>query len=208
MDVSIKAFCPKCFMTFEAGKNSSRAVKHTQILHCDKIPCTRKGTWCIRKFSSINSANRHTYCYTKEQVDKWSESCKISPDLNLNFENLHISDIEDFLATSQDTMFPETLLEGPPYKYSNGLCISDIFNIVQRKMGKEFPNDNLNEIKNAFIKMGYTSAEVLRTAKMNQGNWEFVYRDFKHLGNSVVGVAHILKKILSKRQDISVKSKY
>ena len=70
MDPSIKAFCPKCFMTFKAGKNSSRAIQHIQIIHCDKISCNRPGADCVRKFSSRNSANRHTYCYTKEQVDK------------------------------------------------------------------------------------------------------------------------------------------
>ena len=188
-------------MTFEAGKNSSRALKHSQLAQCDRIPCSRKGSGCIRKFSSINSANRHTYCYTREQVDKWNHQCQITSDLNLKFEDLHISDVDEYLAASEEEelMFPEALPEGPPYKYSNALSISDIFTIVQRKMGKEFPEESLEEIKNSFSKMGYTSAEVLRTAKINHGNWEFVYREFKHLGTNVVGVAHIVKKILNKR---------
>lgn len=200
MDIAIKAFCPKCFMTFDAGKNSSRALKHSQIVQCDKIPCSRKGSGCIRKFSSINSSNRHTYCYTKEQVDKWNLSCQIPSDLNLKFEDLHISDVDEFLAASEEEiLFPEALPEGPPYKYPNNLCVSELFVVVQRKLGKEFPEETLAEIKNAFVKHGYTSAEVLRTAKMNQGNWEFIHREFRHIGNSIIGTAHIIKKILTKR---------
>ena len=200
MDISIKAYCPKCHMTFDAGKNSSRAIKHSQLPQCDRIPCSRKASGCIRKFSSVNSANRHTYCYTKDQVDKWNHLFQITSDLNLKFEDLHISDVDEYLAASEEELiFPQALPEGPPYKYSNALGISDIFLIVNRKLRKEFPEGSLNEIKNSFIEMGYTSAEVLRTAKMNHGNWEFVYREFKHLGTNIVGVAHIIKKILSKR---------
>lgn len=200
MEQQIKAFCPKCFMTFEAGKNSSRAIKHSQLPSCDKIPCNRAGSNCVRKFSSINSANRHTYCFTHEQVDKWDDSLKISMDLDLKFENLHITDIDDFLATSEELMFPESLPEGPPYKYPNSLTISELIAIIRTKLGKEFPSDILSLVKNAFIKKGYTSAEVLRTAKTNQGNWEFLFREFKQIGSEVVGVAHIMKKVLSKRE--------
>jgi hypothetical protein len=211
MDIPIKAFCPKCYMTFDAGKNSLRAASHSRLAQCDKILCRRKGSGCVRKFSSINSANRHTYCYTREQVDKWSDSLKISADLNINFENLQISDIYDtedigeFLATSEDLMFPEAVPEGPPYKYRNDLTISELFSVVQRKMGKEFPCQNLQDIKQCFISMGYTTAEVLRTAKRNQGSWEFIYRDFKHISTDIVGVSHILKKILSKKLKIDAK---
>lgn len=200
MEQQIKAFCPKCFMTFEAGKNSSRAIKHSQLASCDKVPCNRAGSNCARKFSSINSANRHTYCFTQEQIEKWDESLKISTELSLNFENLHITDIDDFLALSEDSMFPENLPEGPPYKYPNSLTISELIIITGRKLGKDFPSEKLSAVKNAFIKKGYTSAEVLRTAKMNQGNWEFLFREFKQLGSEVIGVAHILKKVLSKRE--------
>ena len=124
------------------------------------------------------------------------------PELDFKFESLNITDVDDFLATSQDFMFSENLPEGPPYKYSNDMTVTEIFDVVKRKMGKEFPLDQLNDTKNSFIKMGYTSAEVIRTVKMNQGNWEFIYRDFQHLGNHVVGLSHILKKILSKRQKV------
>jgi hypothetical protein len=199
---TVKAFCPKCFMTFEAGKNSSRATKHCLIVHCDKIPCNRAGSNCIRRFSSINSANRHTYCYTQEQVNNWSEALKISSDLNFNFGNLSIndSDISEYIAESEDEelMFPEKLEEGPPYKYSNSLTISEVFEVAKRKMGKEFPEQSLNLIRDGFMRMGYTSAEVIRTRRMNQGNWEFLYRDFKSI-SYIVGLSHILKKILSKK---------
>lgn len=197
MENQIKAFCPKCFMTFEAGKNSSRAIKHSQLSSCDKIPCNRAGSSCIRKFSSINSANRHTYCYTKEQVDKWSESMKISMDLNLNFENLQINDVDEFFA--DELLFPEAVPEGPPYKYQNNLGISELMVVLARKLGKEFPQDKLNAVKNAFLAKGYTSAAVFRTAKLNTGNWEFVYREFKGIGSEMIGLAHVLKDVLSKR---------
>jgi hypothetical protein len=130
-------------------------------------------------------------------VDKWSETLKISMDLSFNFESLQINDVDEFFA--DELLFPEPLPEGPPFKYPNELTISEVMVVVARKLGKEFPQEKLNQVKNAFLVKGYSSAGVLRTAKMNQGNWEFLYREFKQNGSEVIGLAHIMKKVLSKR---------
>lgn len=122
---------------------------------------------------------------------------KISMDLNLNFENLQINDVDEFFA--DELLFPEAVPEGPPYKYQNNLGISELMVVLARKLGKEFPQDKLNAVKNAFLAKGYTSAAVFRTAKLNTGNWEFVYREFKGIGSEMIGLAHVLKDVLSKR---------
>mmetsp|Transcript_28009 Transcript_28009/g.27683 ORF Transcript_28009/g.27683 Transcript_28009/m.27683 type:complete len:87 (-) Transcript_28009:428-688(-) len=66
----MKAWCPRCYMTFEAGKSSLRVVKHTKLDNCNAIPCNKPFSNCVRRFSSINSANRHTYCFTQDDVNK------------------------------------------------------------------------------------------------------------------------------------------
>ena len=115
----------------------------------------------------------------------------------MHFESLQISDVDDYLAISEEIVFTETTPK-LPYKYSNNLAISEIFLVIERKLGKELHADELLEIKNAFINIGYTNAEVIRNAQRNQGSWEFIYRDFKHIGTYAVEVLHILTKILSK----------
>lgn len=168
-------------MTFEAGKSSLRVVKHTQLENCNATPCNKPFSNCIRRFSSINSANRHTYCFTQGDVDKWDENNKISEEgfPDLNFEKLSISDIDNMLALdSKEEDQAENYVhftisdnnQSSPYKHPNSLNITELFDLVLRKMGKDYSQEILNRFKDAFEMLGYTNIGVLRTAKENRGN--------------------------------------
>jgi hypothetical protein len=201
MDSGIKAYCPKCFMTFEAGKKSTRAIKHAKLAACDKIPCSRTGADCIRKFASVNSANRHTHCYSQTQVDQWCEDLKLTFDLNIDFESLKISDAEQ-ARTEKDTNLQTDRSEGIEnlrFKYKNELTVSEVFEILKKKIGNKGKEINLEVVREGFITMGYTSAEVIRAAHRNQGSWKFVTKGFRYLSEDIVRIAIALKKILNKK---------
>ena len=78
--IKVKAYCGKCYQFFENGPYSKICKNHLEK-SCNLIECQKfrhKGEKeCIRKFTNINSANRHTHCLTKDEIDIWDPNWEI-----------------------------------------------------------------------------------------------------------------------------------
>ena len=78
--IKIRAYCNKCYQFFENGPYSKICKNHLGK-QCNLIECQKYNkngdNSCIRKFTNINSANRHTHCLTKEDIELWDTNCEI-----------------------------------------------------------------------------------------------------------------------------------
>jgi hypothetical protein len=78
--IKIRAYCNKCYQFFENGPYSKICRNHLQK-NCNLIECQKYNkngdNLCIRKFTNINSANRHTHCLTKKDIELWDSKCEI-----------------------------------------------------------------------------------------------------------------------------------
>ena len=78
--IKIRSYCSKCYQFFENGPNSKICRNHLKkscnLIECQKYKQNGENT-CIRKFTNINSANRHTHCLTREDVEIWDPNCEI-----------------------------------------------------------------------------------------------------------------------------------
>ena len=78
--IKIRAYCNKCYQFFENGPYSKICRNHLQK-NCNLIECQKYNkngdNLCIRKFTNINSANRHTHCLTKKDIELWDPKCEI-----------------------------------------------------------------------------------------------------------------------------------
>jgi len=225
----IKAWCCKCFMTFENGPKSQMVLNHLSLPDCDSFPCnkpSRPGNpACVRRFRCTNSANRHTYCYSNDQVQTWAQSLRVESDASV---------VDDFMLDSLVlTESPDAMLainsdggsEGqvirtpvkPEYKHyqpeereetlagdfavPDDVTITELIEQVKGVLGKEHPKKALSKVRNAYKRLGYTSVGALRIARLNQGSWEFLYRDFADVCPEVVAISHIVKYLLCKRPE-------
>ena len=78
--IKIRAYCGKCYQFFENGPYSKICRNHLEKT-CNLIECQKNKqngeNLCIRKFTNINSANRHTHCLTKNEIENWDSNCEI-----------------------------------------------------------------------------------------------------------------------------------
>ena len=78
--IKIRAYCNKCYQFFENSPYSKICKNHLSK-KCNLIGCQKYNkngnNSCIRKFTNINSANRHNHCLTKEDIDLWDSNCEI-----------------------------------------------------------------------------------------------------------------------------------
>ena len=78
--IKIRAYCNKCYQFFENGPYSKICKNHLEkkcnLIECQKFNKNGDNS-CIRKFTNINSANRHTHCLTKEDIELWDTKCEI-----------------------------------------------------------------------------------------------------------------------------------
>ena len=78
--IKIRAYCNKCYQFFENGPYSKICQNHL-LKNCNLIECQKFNkngdNPCIRKFTNINSANRHTHCLTKKDIEIWDTNCEI-----------------------------------------------------------------------------------------------------------------------------------
>ena len=78
--IKVRAYCGKCYQFFENGPYSKICRNHLEKT-CNLIQCQKFGQdgkqLCIRKFTNINSANRHTHCLTKNEVEIWDPNWEI-----------------------------------------------------------------------------------------------------------------------------------
>ena len=79
-NIKIRAYCGKCYQFFENGPYSKICRNHLEkscnLIDCQKYKQNGENV-CIRKFTNINSANRHTHCLTKEDIEIWDPNCEI-----------------------------------------------------------------------------------------------------------------------------------
>lgn len=212
----VKSWCPKCLMTFENGLKSQIVANHRSLYDCDRFPCNKPGSQCIRRFRNINSANRHTYCYNRELVSTWPSLMQIPRETEeLDLGSLALDDPSDYFADSKDVsiasdfgksgqsskFFEIDAFDAPPFKYSDDTTLSDMLDVVANYLGREFPKAALVRFKNGFKRMGFTSAQVFRIARENKGSWDYLYNEFLSLGPEVHGVAHVLKRVLCEKPD-------
>lgn len=212
----IKSWCPKCFMAFENGPSSQIVQIHMIRRNCDTYPCNKPNTDCVRRFRNVNAANRHIYCYSADQTYNWSDSLKLTADTvyeDFGFDNLHLGDSKDpneyqdsdYSAVDNTKLeskymhYSMHMDEGPPFQLPDNTNLTEIFTKASDILGQEFPKINLNKLKAAYKKMGYTSAHVFRLAKYNQGSWEFIYRDFAFVTPEAPGLTHVIKYLVSQK---------
>jgi len=78
--IKIRAYCSKCYQFFENGPYSKICRNHLQkscnLIECQKLKKSGENA-CIRKFTNINSANRHTHCLTQKDIEIWDPNCEI-----------------------------------------------------------------------------------------------------------------------------------
>ena len=78
--IKIRAYCGKCYQFFENGPYSKICRNHLEK-ECNLIECQKNRqngeNLCIRKFTNINSANRHTHCLSKNEIESWDSNCEI-----------------------------------------------------------------------------------------------------------------------------------
>lgn len=78
--IKIRAYCNKCYQFFENGPYSKICRNHLEK-ECNLIECQKLNkngdSPCIRKFTNINSANRHTHCLTQKDVEIWDKKYEI-----------------------------------------------------------------------------------------------------------------------------------
>ena len=78
--IKIRAYCGKCYQFFENGPYSKICRNHLEKT-CNLIECQKNKqngeNLCIRKFTNINSANRHTHCLSKNEIESWDSNCEI-----------------------------------------------------------------------------------------------------------------------------------
>ena len=143
--IKIRAYCSKCYQFFENGPYSKICRNHLEkscnLIGCQKYKQNGENT-CIRKFTNINSANRHTHCLTQKDVEIWDPNCEIQKCLGkktepenkfldiLNHNNNHISNINN------------NIFSGINKTNSNRSFFSEINNSL---------NMNLNNMNNIFI---------------------------------------------------------
>jgi hypothetical protein len=89
-NIKIRAYCNKCYQFFENGPYSKICRNHLKkscnLIECQKYKQNGDNT-CIRKFTNINSANRHTHCLTKKEVEIWDPNCEIQKCLGKKIEH-------------------------------------------------------------------------------------------------------------------------
>ena len=70
----VKAWCQECYQFFQNSPFTKICRDHIIKGKCNLVECKKKQTYqCIRKFTSINSENRHTHCISLEEAKKWDE---------------------------------------------------------------------------------------------------------------------------------------
>ena len=78
--IKIRAYCNKCYQFFENGPYSKICRNHLEkecnLIECQKLDKNGDNP-CIRKFTNINSANRHTHCLTKKDIEMWDKKYEI-----------------------------------------------------------------------------------------------------------------------------------
>ena len=138
--IKIRAYCSKCYQFFENGPYSKICRNHLEkscnLIECQKYKHTGENN-CIRKFTNINSANRHTHCLTKKDVEIWDPNCEIQKCLGKKTEpdNKFLDILNNNNNNNNFSGF---------FKNNNKSFLSDINNSMNM-------NFNINNMNNLFL---------------------------------------------------------
>jgi hypothetical protein len=310
----MRSFCGLCYQFFENSPYTKVCREHFQKGNCNTYDC-KKGTNCIRKFPNHNSANRHTYCFSEEEVSTWDDGIDIqkclanssiksnvcinnsvdslnktpeekeksklfksSPikneqlsilnssnnfnnnkdpfgELNnsLKFEFLdqsiikpntnnhnnitintlsehssHLFYIEKKIDPDEESLVDEfnkfyfneseankiteslrdnktinssKLDNKDSYIIKDDTSIDEIIELVYN--ATKIPKTALNKLKSAFKKRGLMTAEIIRLLRVKNGNWDFLYKDFKDVCTQIQGIAVYMESILEQKIKIN-----
>ena len=138
--IKIRAYCSKCYQFFENGPYSKICRNHLEkscnLIECQKYKHIGENT-CIRKFTNINSANRHTHCLTQKDVEIWDPNCEIQKCLGKKTEpdNKFLDILKDNNNNNNLSGF---------FKNNNKSFLSDINNSMNMNL-------NINNMNNIFL---------------------------------------------------------
>jgi hypothetical protein len=279
----MRSFCGLCFQFFENSPNTKVCREHYQKGNCNTYDC-KKGTNCVRKFPNHNSANRHTYCFSTDEVKTWDEGIDIQKCLgnksNVCINNSEISpEKEKNLIFSLNQSSEINVYQKDPFGELNNSIKYDIFeqsiikpnislnllpdqisqqffidkkvdcdteslvyefdkfnfNFVEKEVTKitenlkdksvisnkenyvvkddttieelielvynatKIPKNALNKLKSAFKKRGLMTVEIIRLLKAKNGNWNFLFEDFKDVCTQIQGIAIYLENLLEQK---------
>ncbi len=163
--IKIRAYCNKCYQFFENGPYTKICRNHLEK-NCNLIECQKfkqnVDNPCIRKFPNINSANRHTHCLTKKDIEIWDPKCEIQKCLGKKKES--------------DNKFSDIINDGNEYNDKN----SNI-NKNEKKTNKN--NTSMSNISNSFLNEINNSNGILNM-NLNLNNNIFLDNSNSFLDNN------------------------
>jgi hypothetical protein len=175
-----KAWCGDCFQFFEYGPNAKICKDHIIKGKCNLIECRKKSLSCVRKFPNTNSENRHTYCITKLEVDKWESRFKL----------------QECLGKKHNDSF------GPFNKANSNSPKSDICHLMNTLDNLQFEEDPFDEdLLGQFNNVNFNDGKFVKMeTKATQTDDEIIYDDIDidKLFEMIQNVTKIPKGILKK----------
>lgn len=206
----IKAYCSDCYQFFHNSPYSKICQKHIKK-ECNIISCQKNiMNKCIRKFSNKNSANRHTYCITKEDVEQLDKNLDIKRCLGQKrkkeeesfntYDNVHelIEQINhvNFNDDESNFMFnyepPKTELV---FNFiSNEETIENLFESVQRN--SNITNTTKKKLIRAFKNKGIHNVRVLKLFIDKYNGWDCLVNQFKDITPQIEGISLCIEDLL------------
>ena len=149
--IKIRAYCNKCYQFFENGPYSKICRNHLQK-NCNLIECQKYNkngdNLCIRKFTNINSANRHTHCLTKKDIELWDTKCEIQKCLGKKKEpdNKYI-DILNTNNNDNNNNNNSSIINNNKQLFNDNIISPNNSSII--KNNKQLFNDNISSHNNS-----------------------------------------------------------
>ena len=163
--IKIRAYCNKCYQFFENGPYTKICRNHLEkdcnLIECQKFKQNGDNP-CIRKFPNINSANRHTHCLTKKDIEVWDPKCEIQKCLGKKKES--------------DNKFSDIINDG---NENNDKNIN--YNKNEKKVNKN--NTSSSNISNSFLNEINNNNSLLNM-NLNLNNNLFSDNSYSFLDNN------------------------
>ena len=177
--IKIRAYCNKCYQFFENGPYSKICRNHLKK-NCNLIECQKYNkngdNLCIRKFTNINSANRHTHCLTKKDIESWDSKCEIQKCLGKKKE--------------PDNKFLDILNHNNDY--------SNNYNNDKNIINKNLFNDN-NSLHNNSIctnmNMNNLFLDNNNNSFFDNNSQNYFNNNFSNSNNNVIGLIEDIDKL-------------
>ena len=189
--IKIRAYCNKCYQFFENGPYSKICQNHL-LKNCNLIECQKFNkngdNPCIRKFTNINSANRHTHCLTKKDIEIWDTNCEIqkclgkkkesenkSLDIINNSDNIYNNEKRNIKNIFSDiNNINNNSMNNNSFMNMNNIFTDHNNSFFDNNSQNYFSNNNNNknedneEIKNIFNKPNWINKKDNNSEKTNK----------------------------------------